>query len=150
MFNTEVATVLGILHAIAATVLLYIFILPKKRDGRLNAFLQHIHDFFNVKKLYLEEVLKFLYVLSTVTMVCVGFFTMISYKHSWWNGGKESMFLQGLLIMVLGPVALRLVYEGLMMFILLVKNTMEINNKIKAEEKEACVCEAAAPESVEE
>lgn len=146
MFKTDVAVILGVLHAIAATVLLYIMVLPKRKDGKLNAFLQQVHNFFNVKKLYLEEVLKFLYVLSSVLMVCVGFFMLLGYEYGYNYYGleKQSTFLPGLLVMVLGPVVLRLVYEGIMMFILLVKNTMEINNKLKAE-KEACVCEAEEP-----
>lgn len=152
MFRTDVAVILGVIHAIAATVLLYIMVLPKRKDGKLNAFLQQVHNFFNVKKLYLEEVLKFLYVLSSVLMVCVGFFMLLGYEYgyNYYGPAKQSTFLPGLLVMVLGPIALRLVYEGIMMFILLVKNTMEINNKIKDEKKEACVCEAAAPENVEE
>lgn len=157
MFNSGVGVVLGVLHAIAATVLLYIMVLPKKKDGKLNAFLQQVHNFFNVKKLYLEEVLKFLYVLSSMVAVCVGFFMMLSYQYSYWSG-KEPMILQGLLVMILGPVVLRLVYEGVMMFILLVKNTMEINNNLKATsapeapaEPVACAAEApAAPEFPQE
>ena len=38
----------------------------------------------------------------------------------------------GVLRMVLGPVMLRLSYEGIMMFLLLVKNTAEINQKLSA------------------
>ena len=37
----------------------------------------------------------------------------------------------GVAIMVIAPIAIRLTYEGIMMFILLVKNVTEINNKIK-------------------
>ncbi len=135
MISYSTGMILGVLHAIAATVLLYIFILPKRKNGKLNAFLQQLHDFFNVKKLYLEEVLKFLYVLSTVLVICGGFFTMLSYEYSWYYGGRDSLFVEGLLIMLVGPIVLRLIYEGTMMFILLVKNTMEINNKLKGAEK---------------
>lgn len=36
----------------------------------------------------------------------------------------------GLLMMVLGPVLVRLVYELFMMFIIVVKNTNQINNRL--------------------
>jgi hypothetical protein len=37
--------------------------------------------------------------------------------------------------MLLGPVVIRLVYEAIMMGILLVKNVMQINNKLKVPEE---------------
>ena len=41
-----------------------------------------------------------------------------------------TLFL-GLALAVIGPIVLRLIYEGILMFILLVKNVIEINNKMK-------------------
>lgn len=138
MFSVDIALVLGSIAAIVLTILLYIKVMPRKLDGTFEKpFFQKLHDFFHFKKLYLEEVLKFFYVLATVTVVCMGVFMMLSYyeTYSWsyYGGGrteKESLFLYGLLTVVTGPIALRLVYEVSMMFILLVKNTIEINNKM--------------------
>lgn len=144
MFSYEVGLTLGSIAALALTILLYIKVMPRKLDGTFdNPWLQRLHDFFHFKKLYLEEVLKFLYVLATVATVCVGVFMLLSYYESWswsyYGGGhttKESLFLYGLLMIVGGPISVRLAYEVLMMFILVVKNVIDINNKMpKTNEK---------------
>ena len=63
-------------------------------------------------------------------------------------------FFGGIAIAVLGPIALRLVYEGIIMFILLVKNVIDINNKMKpiaaAPEETVEVAEEVAEEVTEE
>lgn len=140
------AIILGSIATIVLTVLLYIKVLPRKMDGALeNPFLQFLHDFFHFKKLYLEEVLRFIFTLATVACIAIGAFLLITvnsydgyyYSYSTWYGGY------GLLLMIGGPIFLRLVYEGFMMAILLVKNTIEINSKLKKPEAPA----APAPEA---
>ena len=138
MFSIEVLSVLSVLATIAATIFLYIKVLPRKLDGTFpKKFLQMLHDYFHFKKLYIEEVLKFIFVLATVACVCAGVFLLLgyteSYHYSYYSGGyttRESTFLYGLAVLIGGPIALRLTYEGLMMFILAVKNIMDINNKL--------------------
>jgi hypothetical protein len=141
MFPIEACYVLGAIAAIVVTILLYVKVLPRKLDGTFdNKFVQFLHDFFHFKKLYIEEVLKFIFVLATVACVCEGAFLVLGYQERWsYYGGtsKESTIGLGLALLVGGPVALRLSYEMLMMFILAVKNVMEINNKMpKNQEQE--------------
>ena len=47
-------------------------------------------------------------------------------NHRKWLGGY------GLLLMILGPIVVRLIFEFLMMALLLVKNVISINNKLRA------------------
>ncbi len=140
--------------AIVLTVFLCIKVLPAKFDGTFaKKPLQLAHDYFNFKKLYLEEVLKVLFTFLTVSCVIGGIaygtigniFQFIGsfgralsygYQMSWLWGTLVTNFFIGVGVAVLGPIVLRLVYEGLLMFILLVKNVIEINNKMKADEKE--------------
>ena len=139
MFDTETAAILGGLAGLILTIILYIKILPKKLDGTFtNSKAQWLHNFFHFKKLYLEEIIRFTYVLSTVTCVCVGACLVLGYQEVWgWRTTtRESTALIGIIVMVVGPIALRLTYEGIMMLILLVKNTMEINNKLPNPNKE--------------
>ena len=100
MFSTEVALTLGAILGLAATIYAYIKIMPRNLDGTFDKdILQKLHDFFHFKKLYLEEVLKFVYVLATITCVCVGAFMLLGYEesYSWYYGSsKESTFLYGL------------------------------------------------------
>lgn len=145
MFDMETASILAVIAAIIVTIVLYVKVMPEANDGKLGSTAQKIHDFFHFKKLYLEVVLKFIYVLATVTTICTGAFMLLSYTG--YGRYKESMFLPGLITMVAGPLAIRLAYEFIMMFILLVKNTIEINNKLDAPKKEKPVYNAPAYEA---
>lgn len=118
-----VEVLLGIIVAIVLTILLYVLVFPEKRKYTLNSFFLFVKNFFDIKYLIIEKILKFFYVLNTMLAICIGFFLLF---------GRT--FLAGLLIMILGPVVQRLVYESAMLGILLVKNTMEINNKLDEKE----------------
>ena len=136
MFEFETAIILGCIAAVIVTIYLYSKVLPQKLDGTFekNIF-QKLHDYFHFKKLYIESVLKFIFVLATVAVVCVGVFMLLGYTG--YGRYKDSTFLYGLIMIIGGPISLRLAYEGVMMFILLVKNVIEINNKLSKEKKAA-------------
>ena len=53
-----------------------------------------------------------------------------------WYGGY------GLLTMILGPIVIRLAYEFTMMFLLLIKHVIQINNKLKSQEEAPAVEES--------
>lgn len=141
--------VLAILFAIAATVLAFIFIVPDKKRAKLPGILKSVHDLVNFKYLFVEKVLQALYIFSTALVLMLGFFMLFYVKqgvdYGWyktddvWYGGY------GLLIMVLGPIAVRLAYEFTMMLILLVKNVIQINNKLKAQDGEVAADMFATP-----
>lgn len=144
----EVSIIIGAILAVILTIVLTVLFAIKKKDASMQkGFGKILFDFFNFKKLLLESVLRFLYVLSTIASITVGFFLLFGYDEyiSYYGyydyydsySYRESTALIGLILMVAGPIALRLVFEGLMMFILLVKNTIEINNKLKGEVEEA-------------
>lgn len=115
----------AVIISIILTILLAILVVPEKRRNGLPKFFQVIHDICNFKGLLLEKVLKILYIFSTINVMLTGIFT-------WFSGGYNfgMTFLAGLLILVLGPVLVRLAYEFLMLFVLLVKNVIQINNKL--------------------
>ena len=151
--NYETALPLGSVIAIILTIIAYRKIMPTRLNGTFDKpVMQFLHDYFHFKKLYLEEVLKFLFTLATIACVVTGVLLLISYEenyHSYYytSGGfwtKDSTFAYGLGLLIGGPVALRLAYESIMMFILLVKNTMEINNKLKVTEVTAETAESSA------
>lgn len=142
------AAIIGGIFAIAGTVLSLIFITPEKKKAQLNKFLAFIHDLFNFKYLFLEKVLKTLYILSTLFCICFGFFALFSgVRYGGYYGPSRfhSFAGVGLLVMILGPIIVRITYEGIMLFILLVKNTIQINNKLKDSSSDSDPFEAAAP-----
>lgn len=139
-----VLLVMAAMAAIAATVLFCIFLLPEKKAAKLPKFLKIIRDVLDMKDLYLEKVLKVVYICCTIFCVIAGaLMFFFGFGRNYWSGGIQWYGGYGLLLMIGGPIALRLVFEALMMFVLLVKNTMQINAKLKAEE-------APAEEKVEE
>ena len=143
------AIVVGIIASVVLTVMLCLKVLPEKFDGTFEKkSLQFVHDYFNFKKLYLESVLKILFTLASVLCIVCGLLmatvgnifevidyigTSIRYEYFSIEGLFRTLALNlfgGLGIAVLAPIALRLVYEGILMFILLVKNVIDINGKL--------------------
>ena len=142
--NTVTLTmILGIIATIVCTVLVCKFIAPEKRREKLNPLGKFLNDLFNFKFLIIEKVLKFFYIFGTVSCVCIGFFMLFSVVHTSYSGLYSSSYSYtywygpyGLLLMVLGPIAMRLIYEFSMLGIILVKNVMEINKKLKSDVNE--------------
>lgn len=123
-----VVGIISLLVAIAATVLAFIFIVPEKKKEKLNAFGKFLHKTVNFKYLIIEKILQALYIFSTAYVILYGFFMLFYvqkgfYGNHWYGG-------YGILVIILGPIIVRLVYEALMMGILLVKNVISINNRL--------------------
>lgn len=120
--------IISVAIAMICAILCFVFVIPEKRRAQLNGFMRYLADIFNFKSLLLEKILKFVYIFSTVYIILLGFFILIS---------AEGENFIGLLIMILAPIVLRLAYEPLMMFIVLVKNSSDINNKLPHTNKKA-------------
>lgn len=124
--------VVALILAVVATILAFVFIVPEKNRKKLNAFGKFLHDTVNFKYLIVEKILQALYIFLTAYTFIEGFLMLFRVEDTWsgskWYGGV------GLLTMILGPIAIRLSYEFIMMFILLVKNVIQINNKLKGDE----------------
>ena len=124
----ETAITLGSILAVIATVAAFIFIVPDKKRSGQNKFLQWVHDVLNFKILYIEYILKALYILETAFCICAGFFMLFSVI----NGFFFTVYIgwAGLLVMIIGPIINRLIYELLMLAVLHLKATREINDKL--------------------
>ena len=96
--------IIATILAIAATVVAFVMIVPESKREKLGRFGKFLHDAVNFKLLFMAP--------ETWTG-----------RH--WLGGY------GILLMVLGPIAVRLCYELLMMAVLLLKNVISINRKLK-------------------
>ena len=122
--SSDTVVAISLVLAIVAVILALIFIIPEKKRDTLPKFFVFLHDLFNFKFLLLEIILKVFYIFSTCFAILFGFITIFF-------GGN--LVLTGLLIMILGPIIIRIIYEAAIMIILLVKNVIQINNKIKAD-----------------
>ena len=133
-----ISVILTIAATIALTALALIFIVPENKNIKFGKFGKLLHDFLSVKHLLIEYILKGIYVLATVFCVAYGVFMNIlpefairfdPFKFGVGWGGPEGI-LVGILFVVVGPLVVRVIYEIAMLFVLLVKNTMDIRNRI--------------------
>lgn len=129
--------ILAAVFAIVATVLAFVFIVPEAKRDRLGKFGKFLHDTVNFKYLIIEKILRALYIFATSYIILQGFFMLFYVERSYsWFGDNYNKWYggYGLLLMILGPIAVRLVYELLMMSILLIKNVIQINGKLKSDD----------------
>ena len=116
--SSSTTVIVILILALAATVALFILVLPDSKRNMLPPFLQRVADFFNLKYLLIEKIFKGIYVFLTVFVLLFGIATLFQ------------DFTTGLLLMVFGPIAVRIIHELLMLLILAVNNLMEMNHKM--------------------
>ena len=138
--------IIAVVLAIAATVLAFIFVVPEKRREKLNAFGKFLHDLCSFKFLVVEKILQALYIFSTAFIVLYGVLQLFNVQKDYWSGASRWMGGTGLLCIIVGPIAVRLSYELMMMAILLVKNVISINRKMADETGSAGGDVFAAPD----
>ena len=138
--------IIAVVLAIAATVLAFIFIVPEKRREKLNAFGKFLHDLCSFKFLVVEKILQALYIFSTAFVILFGVLQLFNVQRDYWTGASRWMGGTGLLCIIVGPIAVRLSYEMMMMAILLVKNVISINRKLADETGSAGGDVFAAPD----
>lgn len=124
------AYVIGIVLALIGTVLTFIFIMPESKKAGLNKSLSVLRDIFSFKELFLEKLLRACYIFLTLFCIFGGFFMLFARSYFVMYIGSSSLAMYGLMLMILGPIVVRICFEISMMFVLLVKNTMDINSKI--------------------
>lgn len=104
--------------AVVLGIVLYFTFLRKKNDGKFKGFLGWMYDFLNFKKLTFEAILKITYLILAL-FITLSSFSVIT-----------SSFSAFLLILILGNVGLRIMYEFSLIMFLICRNTTEINSKL--------------------
>ncbi len=158
IMSASVASALTIVLSIIATIVCVIFFVPKKNREKFGKGFAKIHDFMNFKIFIVDYILKALYVLATAMCIFGGFLTIFTVKTVYTTTG--TMFNQtreaqtslsadnigtGILIMILGPIIVRIVYELIMLAVVGVKNIIEINKKIPNAEEPKTPVEPTTP-----
>ena len=111
---TIVAFVLAIIGAVLAY---FMFVKPEKSYP--NKFVNWLRSFLNFNEMLIEPILKVTYIFLAL-FITLGSFSLISVN-----------FLSFLLTLILGNLAIRVIYEASMMMVGIWKNTKEINKKMK-------------------
>ena len=112
-------TIISAVIAIAGTVCVFVLFLPKKNENKFKGFLGWLYDFLQFKKLIIEVVLKATYI-GLAIFITLGSFALIG-----------SSFLSFILMLTLGNLTLRIVYELSILFVKICNNVSEINKKMK-------------------
>lgn len=134
----------AIILTLVITIVLAIVVVPDKKRSKLKGFGKFLNDIFNFRGLLIESITRFLYLLTTVAFVVFGFFMLflVFEQESRFDDSVRTVWYGwiGLIFMIVGPIVTRLVFETAMMFILLVKNVIKINNKLDdiLERKSTC------------
>ena len=116
--GTAVWTVIAFIIAIAAGIMIYFMFV--KDNKPVSEKLQKLKDLLDFKTILIEPILKIVYIIATVFIILFSF------------GLISLNFVSFLMVLILGPIAIRIVYELMMINIMIWKNTKEINDNIKA------------------
>ncbi|MBR4425849.1 MAG: hypothetical protein IKS66_07925 [Oscillospiraceae bacterium] len=116
----EVMLYIALALAVAATVAICLFILPKSKANHSNVYIAKAHDIVNFKSLLIDKLIKVLYIFSTCFTVLFAIFELFA----------GLPFLWFLILLIGGPILIRLLYESFMLFVLLTQNVIEINRKL--------------------
>lgn len=116
--GTAVWTVIAFIIAIAAGIMIYFMFVKDNKPVSEN--LQKLKDLLDFKTMLIEPILKIVYIIGTVFIILFSF------------GLISLNFVSFLMVLILGPIAIRIVYELMMINIMIWKNTKEINDNIKA------------------
>lgn len=106
-----------ILAIIGCFLVYFLFVVRKEHPKQ--KFLSWLKEFLSFKKMLIESILKIAYLFFAI-FITLGSFALIS-----------TSFLSFILMLVLGNIFTRICFEGILIMIMIWKNTAEINKKLK-------------------
>ena len=86
-----------------------LFLIHQNKHLKLTPFLKNLRDLLDFKVMILETILKILYLIITIFVILVSF-SFIAVN-----------FLTFLLVLIFGPIIVRIIYEASMMLIMIWK-----------------------------
>lgn len=119
--GVSVWLIIALILSLVGCFLIY-FMFVKKNDKLKNNKLEWLRSFLRFDKMLIEVILKIAYIFSAL-FITLGSFAFFAFGF----GG----FLLCLLTIVFGNLMARIIYEGMLIKIMIWKNTTEIKNKIK-------------------
>ena len=114
-----VMAVLGLVIGIIGAFVIFFGFMPKKNEHRFGGWMGKLYDFLNFKFYIIEGLLKFTYVLVACICTGMGLFMSLSIVE----------LTHGLILLVGGNLAARIVYEFILMLIMACRNLGELNKK---------------------
>lgn len=118
MASNAIWGIVAFVLAVVGGLVLYFTFLSKKNEGKFTGFLGWMYEFLNFKKFTIEAILKITYLILAL------FITLSSLAYI------ASNFLAFLLVVVIGNVVVRIIYEFSLTLLIICRNTTEINSKL--------------------
>ena len=106
-------SIIALILAIIGGVLAYFLFI--KGNFKLSDNLKKLRNLLDFKVMLIEPILKVLYLISTIFIILMSF-NLIAVN-----------FLSFLLTLILGPVIIRIAYEGMLILVMIWKNTKAIS-----------------------
>ena len=133
MNGQMVWTIISAVIALIGGIVLYFTFLKSKNEGRFKGFLGWMYDFLTFRKMMLEALLRICYLILVIFVTLAGF--------------AAGNLLVCLLTIILGNLAIRIVYEFALIMLVICRNTSEISKKLNGKEvKEEKVAETTVAE----
>ena len=124
MIGSSVWMIIALVLAIVGGILVYFLFLSKKNEGKFKGFLGWLYDFLSFKKMFLEALLKIAYLILEI-YVTLASFALIG-----------TNFFSFLLVLILGNLLVRVIYEFSLILLVICRNTTDIaKNTVKKENK---------------
>lgn len=113
-------TIIAAILAIAGGIVLFCLFLRKAKSEKFNKFVAYLHDFLNFRTLWLDTIIRITYLILAlfITLYSLGLLFTGS-------------FIGFIMTLIIGNLSLRIVYELANLILILVRNTNDINKKLK-------------------
>ena len=112
-------TIVALILSIIGGILVYFLFI--KTNNKLSDNLKKLRDLLDFRIMLIEPILKIVYLIGTIFIILFSFnFITIN-------------FISFLLILIIGPVIIRIVYEAALILVMIWKNTKIISDNTKKE-----------------
>lgn len=120
--DNSVWIIISAVIAVIGGIVLYFTFLSKKNEGKYTGFLGWMYDFLTFKKMVIENILKILYIVIA-SFITLSSFAVISRS-----------FLSFILVLVVGNLITRIMYELFLVVLVICRNTTDISKKLDKKE----------------
>ncbi len=117
--NSSVVAIVALICAIVGSILVFVLFLRKENESKYTGFVKWLYDFLQFNKLTIDIILRFTYLFLAILITVMSF------------GLISTSFLGFLIVLIIGNLVLRVVYEFSMLVILIHRNVRELNEKTK-------------------
>jgi hypothetical protein len=132
MYDVEGTFEAFLIAALIVAIVLYFTFMCRSNEGKLTGFSDWMYRFLHFKTLFIEALCKISFIASSVYIILIGFYVLFAGS------------MVGLLVIIFGPLVVRVIYEFALILVIICKNTSDISNRLcKQNEKQATQQQAA-------